>query len=261
MKIADLGSIEGEIVLAGGILSNRHALAAFEAVIGDRPVILTGDTAGYAASPSECLLRVRDLGWPTIAGNVERQLAEDADTCGCGFEEGTTCDRLSAAWFAHSRAAITEDLRGWLSGLPDMITFSAAGRRVVVMHGGATDIARFLWPSSAEAEFRDEVAALTDHTGRPDTIIAGHCGIAFHRVVAGVHWINPGSIGLPPHDGRPETRFAVKKDGEIVIHRLSYDHAAARAAMEEAGLVQGYDRTLDSGIWPSEEVLPQALRR
>jgi predicted phosphodiesterase len=261
MKIVDLGAIEGEIVLAGGILSNRAALDAFEAAVAGRPVLLTGDTAGYGADPAGCLERVRDLGWPGIAGNVERQLAADAEGCGCGFDAGTTCDRLSAAWYAHARAAVTPDLRDWMTDLPDILTFTNAGQRVSVIHGGVTDIARFLWPSSHKADFAREIDALVARTGPINTVVAGHAGIAFHRVVAGVRWINPGSIGLPPHDGRPETRFAVLKDNDVVIHRLAYDHAAARAAMQTAGLTQGYHDTLGTGLWPSEDTLPPALRR
>ena len=74
-------------------------------------------------------------------------------------------------------------------------------------------------------------------------------------------WINAGAIGLPPHDGRPETRYAVLTDGDVVFHRLSYDYETERQAMTDAGLVQGYDQTLSTGIWPSEEVLPPELRR
>ena len=261
MKIVDLGGIEGEIVLAGGILSNRPALDAFEGAVTGRPVLLTGDTAGYGADPAGCLARVRDLGWPGIAGNVERQLAEDAEGCGCGFDAGTTCDRLSAAWYAHARAAVTPELRDWMADLPDILTFTTAGERVAVIHGGVTDIARFLWPSSPETDFALESAALAALTGPVDIVVAGHAGVAFHRRVAGVRWINPGSLGLPPHDARPDTRYAVLKDGDVTLHRLAYDHAAARAAMVAAGLTQGYHDTLDTGLWPSEDTLPPALRR
>ncbi|HGG06309.1 MAG TPA: metallophosphoesterase, partial [Aliiroseovarius sp.] len=45
------------------------------------------------------------------------------------------------------------------------------------------------------------------------------------------------------------------------FHRLSYDPDAAVALMQAAGLTQGYERTMTTGIWPSEDVLPPALRR
>jgi hypothetical protein len=42
---------------------------------------------------------------------------------------------------------------------------------------------------------------------------------------------------------------------------LEYDVVGAVAAMRSAGLVQGYERTLETGWWPSEDILPQELRR
>ena len=49
--------------------------------------------------------------------------------------------------------------------------------------------------------------------------------------------------------------------GRPRLLRLAYDHAAAAADMRAAGLTQGYDRALETGWWPSEDVLPPALRR
>ena len=57
-----------------------------------------------------------------------------------------------------------------------------------------------------------------------------------------------------------ETRFVVLQDGAAKIKELTYNAAAAQVAMQAAGLTQGYDRALLSGYWPSEDVLPQALR-
>jgi hypothetical protein len=45
------------------------------------------------------------------------------------------------------------------------------------------------------------------------------------------------------------------------ILRLSYDPAPSLAAMRAAGLTQGYDRALETGLWPSEDVLPPQMRR
>ena len=47
----------------------------------------------------------------------------------------------------------------------------------------------------------------------------------------------------------------------MTFERLSYDVEAAVAAMKAAGLVQGYEIALETGVWPSEDVLPDALKR
>jgi len=48
--------------------------------------------------------------------------------------------------------------------------------------------------------------------------------------------------------------------GEVRFHRLSYDMAGAVADMTKAGLPRAYADALQSGYWPSEDVLPPGLR-
>lgn len=261
MRHEDWGRIDEPFLAVGGIGSNLAALDAFAAVAGARPVVSTGDIVAYAARGAECVARVRHLGWRGIAGNVERNLASGAEDCGCGFVEGGACDRLSGGWWAHARATVPMDARGWMQGLPDLAVFAAGPRRWAVLHGGAEDAGRFLWPASPDGDFDSEIARLRARFGPIDGVIAGHSGLAFARRVGGVLWVNAGSLGLPPHDGRPQTRYAEIRDGEAVFHRLNYDPEPERAAMAAAGLVQGYRETLRSGIWPSEETLPPAHRR
>lgn len=258
--VLDLGPLDGPVVLFGGAYSNLQALKALTATLGNRPAICTGDIVAYGANPVETVALLRALECPGIAGNCERQLVDGAEDCGCGFADGSACDLASVAWYAYLKAACDAETLAWLTGLPELATFTHLGRRFAVLHGGATAINRFLWPASSEQEFQTEIAALESRVGKIDGVVAGHCGIAFHRWIGDCQWINAGAIGLPPHDGRPETRYAVLQDGDVTIERLAYDHATARQAMESAGLTQGYHQTLDTGIWPSEDVLPQSLR-
>ena len=65
---------------------------------------------------------------------------------------------------------------------------------------------------------------------------------------------------MPPHDGQSHTRFALLAAGKVTMCTLEYDVAGAVADMARAGLSQGYETSLVSGVWPSEDVLPQDLR-
>ncbi|MEO0912289.1 MAG: metallophosphoesterase family protein [Pseudomonadota bacterium] len=265
MKLLDLGTLDGPVLLFGGVYSNLQALEALLARAAEMGVpparmICTGDLVAYCADPAAVLERVRMLGLAVAQGNCEAQLAAGAAECGCGFDAGSACDLLSRGWYAFADGAVSAGLRGWMGTLPTRIVFRHAGRRYGVIHGGAREISRFLWPVEAEAVLAGEIAALEAELGPLDGVIAGHSGIAFLREVGRHRWINAGVIGMPPHDGRPETEFALL-DGDVTLHRLAYDHAAAAAAMRAAGLVQGYDRALETGWWPSEDVLPKALRR
>ncbi|MFZ7090686.1 metallophosphoesterase family protein [Primorskyibacter sp. 2E233] len=261
--------VPGDLLVFGGPYSNLQATRAVRAQAKSLGIpagncICTGDVVAYCANPLETIAEIRDWGCQVIAGNVERQLAQGALDCGCGFDEGTTCDRLSAGWYAHANAHVTPEARDWMGTLPDMIRFDHAMGQIFVLHGGATQVNRFLWPSSSGADLRSEIAELQagDDTIKPACILAGHSGIAFQRMIEGIKWINAGVIGMPPHDGHQATRYAVlQEDGEAEIHHLHYDAEGAASAMEQAGLTQGYHVALLDGHWPSEDILPADLRR
>lgn len=256
---------DGPLLVFGGPYSNLQATravlteAARRGIPAER-VICTGDVVAYGADAAACCDLIMASGICVIAGNCEENLAEGALDCGCGFEEGTACDLLSRAWYAHADRQVTAAHRAWMAGLPRRITVRLPdGRRLAVLHGGASDISRFIFASTPPAELATEIAA----TGC-DGVIAGHCGIPFARQVGRGIWINAGAIGMPADDGTPRIWFALLTPGEagltVEILPLEYDHAAAAVAMRAAGLPEGYAAALGSGIWPSCDVLPPAER-
>lgn len=261
VTVRDLGALDGEIVVFGGVHSNLHALEALRTAVGQRLAICTGDTVAYCGLPAETVDRLRATGWPVLAGNCERQIATGAEDCGCGFDDGSVCELLSHAWFSHACSRLGAGARHWMASLPDILTFRAFGQRWAAIHGGASAINRFLWPDTPDAVFAEEVAVLAALVGPVDAVLAGHSGVAFSRRVAGVQWVNAGAVGLPPNDGAQATRYAVIHRDGVSIRHLDYDAEGAARAMIAAGLTQGYDRALLSGWWPSEDILPPALRR
>ena len=255
---------DAPVLVFGGPYSNLQATRALRAEAARRGipadhVICTGDVVAYCGDPVATVDEVRDWGCYVLAGNCEAQLASGAPDCGCGFEAGTTCDLLSVAWYAYALGQLDADARAWMGGLPDALRFGHAGRNALALHGGLTDVARFLFEASPEAAFEEELAQMG--SARPHMVLAGHCGIPFQRRIAGVDWINAGVIGMPPHDGGVATRYVVLKGGQAQVHALDYDWRAAQRSMERAGMTQGYHLALETGIWPSEDVLPMAMRR
>jgi predicted phosphodiesterase len=143
---------------------------------------------------------------------------------------------------------------------PDRILFQHQGLRYVVIHGGARQVNRFIWPVTEEAELAEEMDALEQQVGRFDAVLAGHSGIPFIRDINGRRWLNAGVLGKPAHDGTTESNYLVLDDLPV-LKRLSYDFESAALAMEKVGLTQGYNDCLRTGYWPSESVLPPELRR
>lgn len=272
LRVKHLFDSSGPVLVFGGPYSNLQATQAMRAVASQLGIpadrcICTGDVVAYCANPAETVREIRDWGCAVLAGNCEKQLAEGADDCGCGFGTGTTCDRLSASWYAFASAALDADARNWMRDLPDVLTFGQGGERVLALHGGLSDISRFLWPTSPEADFAEEMRAATQLLdqgqggGALSRVVAGHCGMTFDLEIKGVRWTNAGAIGMPPNDGAPATRYMILEDGQASFHQLNYDHESAAQAMETAGLTQGYHLALRNGDWPSEDVLPADLRR
>ena len=75
-------------------------------------------------------------------------------------------------------------------------------------------------------------------------------------------WHNPGVIGMPANDGTARGWFSVltPRPGGLEIHHhaLDYDAAGASRAMRAAGLPEPYATALQTGLWPSCDVLPPA---
>jgi len=266
MKICDLGEIQGDMLLFGGIYSNLAALDALLLVARENAIpaqncICTGDIVAYCADAQASTNRLRHFACPVLAGNCEVQLAANASDCGCGFDEGSECSLLSRSWYAHATKQVSAENKAWMGTLPERIVFTRRNESFAVLHGGATDISRFIWPVTKDAEIAAEIATLIDQVGDLDHVIAGHSGIPMQRVVDGVSWINTGAIGMPNHNGSPVTSFGYLSDNKFIIKKLPYDFTVTINAMKTAGLTQGYHEALRVGYWPSEDMLPLEMRR
>ncbi|MCH9673436.1 MAG: metallophosphatase family protein [Gammaproteobacteria bacterium] len=260
MRTRELGALSEPVLVFGGPVSNLHATQAMLEVakaLGIPParIICTGDLAAYCAQPAETIDCVMQSGVEVVMGNCEESLADNSDDCGCGFDEDSTCDVLAVDWYRHSNAQVTAPQRSWMSTLPSRIAFSMNAKRFVVVHGALSSINRFVFPATRGKDI-DEELALTD----ADVVIGGHSGVPFTRARGDRLWHNCGSIGMPANDGTSRTWYSTITPTETSVilqcHPLRYDVGGARAAMTEAGLGPAYSDTLESGIWPSNDVMP-----
>src|SRR6516165_938924 len=251
---------DGPLLLFGGPYSNLEAARALlerATALGIAPshMVCTGDVVAYGADPAATVELIRESGCHVVMGNCEESLATGCEDCGCGFPAGSQCERLSAAWFAHAGAALDGDARAWMAKLPLRIDLEIGGARFAAIHGGADRINRFVFASTAAAVKAGEL----DKTGA-DAIIAGHCGLPFTQKVAHRLWHNAGAIGLPANDGTPRTWYSVlniERSNFIIEHcALEYDYQTAAAKIRRAGLPEQYAAALETGLWPSCDVLP-----
>lgn len=250
------------LLVFGGVYSNLQALEALKAAadahsIPASQIICTGDIAGYCAQPEECFNLVRSWGIHTIAGNVEVQLRDDEEDCGCDFRDGSRCDVFSRQWFPYTRAAISSATRDWLQSVPLHLAFEWQNLRFVVVHGSLQGISDYVFKSTSwnkKAETLDAANA--------QVVLAGHAGLPFFDSTANSCWLNPGVIGMPANNGQPSVWYALLQPTangfQAEFKQLAYDYHTASKLMEEQNLPCEYATTLRTGIWDNCEILPPA---
>ena len=253
-------SFNAPLIVFGGPYSNLEATRALLAEAGRLGVpssnmICTGDIVAYCADAAATVDTIRSAGIHAIMGNCEESLAASAGDCGCGFAPGSACERLSAAWFQHADRTIGEGSRRWMASLPRQLAIEIGGRRLMVIHGGASKINQFIF-ASTHPTIKESNLDLANTDG----IIAGHCGLPFSELVGDRLWHNAGAIGMPANDGTPKVWFSLLRpetDGIRIEHRsLQYDFETAAGKMRSVGLPEEYASALESGLWPSCDILP-----
>jgi predicted phosphodiesterase len=259
--IQDLKNKTGKLLFFGGVYSNLQSLQALKKIANDagylpENIFCTGDIVGYCAQPNECIGLIKDWGIHSIAGNVELQLREDADDCGCDFSTGGTCDLLSKNWYSFAKNTITEESRSWLNTLPEHIRFTWHGKKIMLVHGSWFNTSDFIFKST-RWEIKNENFEAMDS----DIIVAGHCGLPFADKKENKLWLNAGVTGMPANDGNNCVWYATLdvKDQEPVFkfHHYTYDFLTASDLMVEKGLPASYAQTLITGIWDNCEILPE----
>lgn len=259
--ITDIGQLQGPVLVFGGVYSNFQALEELAAIAEslDIPagnIICTGDVVGYCADPEACCQFMKEWGVHTIAGNVEIQMREGMLDCGCSFAEGSRCDMFSKAWYPYAQLHTSVDSIAWMEGLPAFLRFEYAGKRVAVLHGSRFETAEYIFASTPWAVKQRNFEAL-----QADVILSGHSGLPFSEEQEGSFWLNAGVIGMPANDGTTRVWYMVLDDTQGFAYRhasFEYDFDEAYVRMREKQLPIAYARTLETGLWDNNEILPAA---
>ncbi len=260
-EITHIGTKNGKLLLFGGVYSNLQALEQLIGIadtegIAPENCICTGDITGYCAQPEETIELFRKWGALSIAGNVELQLANDSQDCGCDFKAGGRCDSFSKLWFPYSKRHLSRESLQWISEIPEYISFDYGNKRITVVHGNYGNTSEFVFKSNANSN-KEKCFEQT----KSDVIIAGHCGLPFHQPIKDKVWLNPGVIGMPANDGTTRVWYMIleiQQDKLNYTHRsFEYDHTTAQQLMFKNHLPEAYADTLTSGIWDNMEILPE----
>lgn len=237
------------IAVFGDIHGN---MAALESVLADitarQPdhLVCLGDLVGYGAHPNEVVDVIRSLEIPTIMGNYDDGIGFERGDCGCAYKDATEKEygERSVRWTA---STVTSDNKKWLQTLLPELQMDAAGTRFRFVHGSPRRINEYLFEDRDQASL-ERIA----ETAACDVLVFGHTHKPWNREIAGVQFVNAGSVGKPK-DGDPRACWAlltVTDDGEISVeyHRVDYDIAAEAEAIRMAtGLPDVYADDIETG--------------
>jgi predicted phosphodiesterase len=235
------------IAFVSDIHGNLPALEAVLAELQREPVDVVvdlGDIVSGPLWPCETADRLVALGWPTIAGNHERQLLS------------LPRERMSAS-DAFAAANLRADQLAWLRSLPPTLQLPGG---VWCVHGTPESDLRYLMETTmtdygrdgspgiraaSDAELRQRVGA-----ARSTLLACGHSHVPRLAQLDDMPVVNPGSAGLPAYDddhvhrhivetGSPHARYAraerIDARWHVQLRSVPYDHEAAARRAEANG--------------------------
>ena len=235
-----IGNANGGKAVRYALISDIHAnLPALTAVLDDiarrgdtQATYHLGDLVGYAPWPNETVALLDANGIAGVAGNYDSTVASGYKHCGCRYEDARQ-EELSHESYAWTRANVSEATRARLGALPFRLDLRplgghAAGPTLTLVHGNQRLNTVYVTDERSDDFLANMGEGLG--AGEGDVVAFGHTHKPWHRVVAGVHFVNAGSVGRPK-DGDWRAGYAIVDLGADVVSvelvRVEYDVNAA----------------------------------
>ena len=235
-----------KIAVFSDIHANIHALeAVLRNIERQRParVFCLGDLVGYGAYPNEVIERLRELEIPTIMGNYDDGVGYERGECGCAYQtpEDRQRGHQSIEWTTRT---VTPQNKAFLRALPLNLEVNRNGIHVKLVHGSPRRINEYLYEDRPLATFEKVLEAAGS-----DILVCGHTHLPYHRIIAGRHVVNDGSVGKPKHGDPRACYITLTLNGrpEVEFHYVEYDFEAAATAVEAVGLPREFADALRFG--------------
>lgn len=222
------------LALIGDIHGNLPALEAVLERIDDegiQTVLNTGDAVGGFPWPNEVvdLLRRRDI--PSVQGEVDRMAAGFLRR-GKSIRGKASPEMLAHLEWTYDR--LRSDNLEHLGTLPRHRALCYEGIDVFLCHGSPSSQSDSLLEDDEEARFLRQ-----RETANAPVVVCGRTHRPFWRDVAGTHFIDPGSVGIPA-EGRAVARYAVldteQDPWSVDLAAAPYDLDAALRRLDDLGL-------------------------
>ncbi|MGA9262744.1 MAG: metallophosphoesterase family protein [Desulfobacterales bacterium] len=213
-----------KVLILGDIHANFPALQAIWRYVReyrfDR-IINTGDFTVYSTFPNETIQWFRKRkNSISILGNTDKRILRILK--GKNLKRPKKEEkRIMYYWTAG--ILLPENVR-YLQSLPKQTDLTVGNTRIGVFHGTCEDEDEALFPETPESRFRDLA-----HGSLFQVHIMGHSHTPYYKIIDGIHFINPGSVGRM-FDGDPRTAFAIL---ELSSEGISVEHFRIPYPVEE----------------------------
>jgi putative phosphoesterase len=213
-----------KLLLLGDIHANYPALKAIDNYIHPNRfdlIINTGDFTVYSTFPNETILWFRERKKTIcILGNTDRRILRILR--GKKLKKPKKQDKR-VMYFWTSEILLAENIT-YLKSLPEQANLTVGKIHIGVFHGTCDDPDAELFPGAPESRFH-KLAKNSPY----QIHIMGHSHVPYHKIVDGIHFINPGSVGRM-FNGDPRASFAILK---VSSRKIAVKHFRIPYAVEE----------------------------
>ena len=235
MKIALIGDVHANLPALETVLAHIHR--------HDVDVIWNiGDWVGYNAFPNEVIDELREADAVSIVGNYDLRVLKFKKKKHKWKHTKRPEKYLAFKW---AYKTLTKGNRAYLRSLPQERRLHVGEQQILLTHGSPAANNEALTPDTPKRRFR-ELAEMAN----TDVVVCGHSHSPFARHVAGVWFINTGSVGRPD-DGDPRASYAILQiepdDLQVRHYRLDYDIARAVKAIQQNDLPEAFGWMLQQG--------------
>jgi len=204
-----------KILVIGDVHANYPALKAIQGYVrSDRidRIVNTGDFTVYSTFPNETIQWFREKSNSiSILGNTDRLILRILK----GRKLSKPRKEEKRIMYFWTSANLLPENITYLKSLPEQTYFTLCKIPIGVFHGSIADKDETLFPDTPESRFRQ---LAKDSPYRIH--IMGHSHVPYYKIVDGVHFINPGSVGRM-FDGDPRTSFAILK---VSPEKIAVEH-------------------------------------
>ena len=236
MRIALIGDVHANLPALEAVLADARGLDA-EAVWN------RGDLVGYGPFPEETIQLLRDEAAVNVLGNYDAKVLA-FERKRKKWRKTKESEKYLALGWAHEN--ISSKSLHFLQWLPVERRIAVDRLRVLLLHGSPAGKDDAVGPNTPDDHF-DRLALMAD----ADVVACGHSHRPLVRCVAGVWFVNPGSVGRP-EGGDPRASYALvdfTADGPAVEHRrVSYDVVRTIDALRSAGLPDDFAQMFRCGV-------------